>query len=335
MQITAVGIDVSKDSLDVCVLRGEDKGKHRKFRNCEAGFKELEKWVLANAPSPRHFAMESTGCYSFGLAAFLADRGHKVSVENPRPVKHFAIAAKLKAKTDKADAYCIALYVRKMDPKEWALKDPVLREITQLRTRMRELEKDRLAELSRLDDPHLPALVADQVREHIAWLKDRGKQIQARVRELMTRCKQAQTVYHAVTGLNGVGPETGLLLATLGVEDFDHAPKVATFYGLNPRTYQSGRLCGETRISKAGDASARAILVSAANTAVRFNPALKEFFERLRARGLARKRAIVAVARKLVMIAWAIARNALQGRPVFYPGGELRKANLRKYAARP
>jgi transposase len=335
MEFTAVGIDVSKDSLDVCVLEHEVKRKHRKFSNNGAGFRALEKWVSLQAPEPRHFCMESTGSYSFGPAEYLTDRGHKVSVENPRPVKHFSVAAKLKTKSDKADAFCIALYVAKMKPRDWALKDPVIREIAQLRTRMRQIEKDRLAERSRLDDRHLPDLVGLQIRQHVEWLQEQQRQIRVRVKQLMARCEQARTVYHAVTGINGVGPETGLLLATLGVGTFDEAPQVAVFFGLNPRTHQSGKLSGQTRISKEGDASGRAILVSAAYTAARCNPEFKAFFERLTARGLARKRAVIAVARKLVMVAWAIARNALQGLPVSYPGGELRKANLAKYAPAP
>jgi len=73
--------------------------------------------------------------------------------------------------------------------------------------------------------------------------------------------------------------------------------------------------------------------MSAANTAARHNPVLKEFCETRMANGLKHKQALAAVARKLVMIAWAVARNALLGRPVSYPGGELRTSKLRVYCA--
>jgi transposase len=335
METVAVGIDVSKATLDVCVLVGLGaKPKHRRFKNGEDGFKKMVDWVLAQAPDgPRHFCMEATGTYGFGAAAYLADNGHKVSVENPRPVKHLAIALGLKAKTDKVDAFCIARYVQVTNPREWTLRDPRRRELAQLHTRIHQLDKQRLAERSRLDDRYLPEFIRTQTREHIDHLAGLIQEVEAQVRELMSSCETARVVYKAVTGLIGVGPETGLLLAGLDILSFDHAQQVPTFFGLSPRLFRSGRFCGETHITKCGDGVGRAILMSAANSAAQHNPALKEFFETRISNGLKRKQAIAAVARKLVMIAWAVARNALLGRPVSYPGGELRTRALRVYCA--
>jgi transposase len=329
---TAIGIDVSKESLDVCVYRKGAKPRHRKFRNSDTGHRELVDWVLRQSGSEeRHFCLESTGCYGFGIAAYLADGGHLVSVENARPVKHFAIAAKLKAKTDKTDAYCIARYCAVMEPREWTLKDPLQRELFSTRTRLRQIDRMRRAEVSRLEDRHLPEFIRQQIQETVAHFDRQTKDAQAHVKELMSRCEEAHTVYKAVTGINGAGPETGLLMSTVDILSFHEAPNVAVYFGLNPRLCQSGKFFGQTRISKCGDAAGRATLMSAANAAVKSNDFFKQLHEKLLERGLKKKQALAAVARKLVMIAWAIARNALLGLPVIYPGGELRNKNLRVY----
>jgi transposase len=333
---TPIGIDVSKNTLDVCLLLGGRERKHHKFKNSESGFKDLVAWVMKQSPEGlHHFCMESTGGYSFGVAAHLADNGYTVSVENPRRVKHFSIAANLKVKTDKADAYCIARYVQAMSPREWALKNPEERELCGLRTRLRQIEKAKLAERSRLENPQLDEFVGRQILDHLAMLDRQTKEAQGRVRELMSKSEKSRTIYRAVTGIKGVGAETGLLLATLDIESFDDAQAAAVFFGLNPRLHQSGQFCGKTHISKQGDAPGRATLICAASNAYRYNPFFSTFYDRLVARGLRHKQALAAVARKLVMIAWAIARNALKGLPVNYPGGELRRHNLRVYCTNP
>jgi transposase len=325
--ITPIGIDVSKDTLDVCVLLKDAKPKYRKFRNSEGGFKDLVNWANALAPEfPKHFGLESTGCYGFGLAMYLSDNSHTVSVENAKRIKHFCIAANLKIKTDKADSFGISRYVEVMKPREWVLKDIHHRELVMLRTRLRQLAKTRLAEFSRLEDKYLSEFVRNQIQDHIDYLDKLTCETEQQVRTLMVKCESARVVYHAVTGLMGVGPEVGLLLATLDIEGFDAPQSVPTFFGLNPRLHQSGKFCGKTKISKQGDASARATLMSAANSACRSNPVFKEFYQRLVANGLKHKQAVAAVARKMLMVAWAIARNALRGLPVTYPGGEYRRA---------
>lgn len=333
-----IGIDVSKDSLDACLLLGDEsrKPEHRIFKNSPSGYEALAAWAgKRSGGAELFFCMESTGCYSTGPASHLASLGLSVSVENPRPIRYFREAANLKSKTDKLDSYCIALYALKMNPRLWHLCDPVLREISQLQTRKRQLLKIQLGERSRLEDRSLPELSRRQILGHIRYLNESMKEAEARIRELTAQSKQAQTVFKAATGLSGVGPECGLAIATMGVESFGSAQQAAAFFGLNPVLRRSGKDAGKTRISKAGDSAGRAAFVYAAGCAARNNSHLKEFFEKLVSRGLKRRQALAAVARKMVMICWAAARNALAGLPVFYPGGEKRGRNLTIYCTVP
>lgn len=183
---TFVGIDISKLTFDSAVLTG-DKLHHRKFSNKESGFSEFLAWVRKLAgESELNFCMESTGCYHLELALWLVDQHLWVSVENPRRIKHFAIAENLRNKTDKVDAGSIARYAKAMAPSEWNLKDPILRELDSLRTRIRQLNRTIQAENSRLENRSLGGFLKAQILESIALNQRLLKEVQERIQELMS-----------------------------------------------------------------------------------------------------------------------------------------------------
>ena len=329
-----VSSDVSKKNLDSCLLLPGSKPKYRTFANNAKGFEAFRAWAYEHtAGMDVQFCMEATGCYHLGLATFLAGQGDFVSVENPRRIKHFAIAANLKNKNDKLDSYCIARYAQTMNPRQWVLKDSARRELDAMRTRLRQLSADIRREESRLENEFLPELVKSQILDHVSFLESKIRQVEERVRQVMVQSDDARKVYNAVTLLKGAGPETALLMASLDIHHFDSAKAIPVFFGMNPRHNQSGENAGKTTISKAGDAVGRTLLISAANSAQRYNEVFKDFYDRLRLRGLKHKQAIVAVARKLLMVAWGIAKAALEGKPITYPGGPMQSRNAKKYCA--
>jgi transposase len=329
---TYASTDVSKDTLDCCLLLTNSKPKYRKFLNQPKGFEEFRLWVTEHTQDIEvHFCMESTGCYHLGLASFLAKQGDCLSVENPRRIKHFAIAANLKNKNDKVDSYCIARYAQALNPREWILKDASRRELDGMRSRLRQLGQDIQREENRLENWYLSEISVRQIQDHIEFLKKQIAQVELHIREIMAEFKPARDVYNAITLLKGAGPETALLLASIDVLKFENAKVVPVFFGINPRQHQSGKYAGKTTLSKAGDADGRSLLISAANSAARHNEVLKAFYQCLRERGLKHKQAIAAVARKLLMIVWAIAKATLEERPVFYPGGTNPSRHAKKY----
>ena len=279
------------------------------------------------------FCMESTGCYHIGLAIYLAEHGDWVSVENPRRIKHFAIAANLKNKNDKVDSYCIARYAQTLSPREWNLKDPHRRELDAMRSRIKQLNQDIQREENRLENQFLPELCAHQVLCHVEFLKRQILEVEARIRQVLAEFKPARDVYNAVVQLKGAGPETALLLASFDILRFESAKAVPVYFGMNPRQHQSGKNAGKTTLSRAGDADGRTLLISAANSAARHNEMFKAFYDRLRERGLKYKQAIAAVARKLLMVLWAIAKATLEQRQVYYPGGTKLSRYAKKYCA--
>ena len=329
MDIAYASSDVSKDTLDCCLLVECTKPRYRRFANTAKGHEDYRAWSQEHSQGREiRYCMESTGCYHIGLASYLAEKDDWVSVENPRRIKHFAIAANLKNKNDKVDSYCIACYAQTFRPREWNLKDPHRREIDAMRTRIKQLNQDVQREENRLENLYLPELCSSQIHRHIEFLKEQILEVEARIRQILAEFKPARDVYNAVIQLKGAGPETALLIAGFDVMRFDSAKVVPVYFGMNPRHNQSGRNAGKTTLSRAGDADGRTLFMSAANSAAKHNEVFKAFYDRLRQRGLKYKQAIAAVARKLLMVLWAIAKATLEGRPIHYPGG----TNLSKYA---
>lgn len=332
---TVAAADISKTKLDCCLLVQGEKPKYKSFPNDPSGYVAFHAWATEHTNgSEVHFCMEATGCYHLGLASFLAERDDVISVENPRRIKHFAIAVNMKNKNDKVDSLSIAKYAQMLSPREWVLKAAHCRELNALRTRLKQLSEDVRRETNRLENKHLPEFVKCQIEAHIAFVESQILQVEKCVREVMASSEQATKIYNAVIQLKGAGPEIALLMASLDVQKFESSKVVPVFFGLNPRQHQSGKNAGKTTISKAGDAAGRTLLVCAAASGGRHNAVLKDINDRLRARGLKPKQANAAVARKLLMIVWGIAKATLEEKPVFYPGGTHLSREARKYCAK-
>lgn len=331
---TFAAADISKLKLDCCLLVEGEKPKYKAFPNDPSGYRAFHAWATKHSSGEIHFCMEATGCYHLGLATFLAENEDVVSVENPRRIKHLAIAVNLKNKNDKVDSFCIAKYAQMLSPREWVLKAAHCRELDAMRTRLKQLREDVRRETNRLENTFLPEFVKCQIEAHIAFLESQILQVEKCVREVMASSEQATKIYNAVIQLKGAGPEIALLMASLDVTKFESSKAVPVFFGLNPRQHQSGKNAGKTTISKAGDAAGRTLLVCAATSGGRHNPALKDMRDRLRARGLKPKQANAAAARKLLMIAWGIAYATVKGKPVFYPGGTHLSRGAHKYCAK-
>ncbi|MGR0482661.1 MAG: IS110 family transposase [Candidatus Electronema sp. V4] len=99
-----LGIDVAKAKLDIALLLPDGKFRSEVVANTPEGFEKLADWLERNSAAQVHACMEPTGIYWEAAAAFLADKGHAVSVVNPAQIKAFGSAALSRTKTDKKDA---------------------------------------------------------------------------------------------------------------------------------------------------------------------------------------------------------------------------------------
>src|SRR3954471_12588693 len=131
------GIDVSKDTLDCCLLLPGGRAKEAPFANDRAGHAALVAWADRHAAGAAvHFCLEATGPYSEAIATHLAAAGRLVSVANPTRIKYAGLARGRGNKTDRADAKLIAEYAARENPPGWQPPSPEVRELQALVRRL-------------------------------------------------------------------------------------------------------------------------------------------------------------------------------------------------------
>ena len=297
-----VGIDVSKARLDVALgVAGALFAVANDQRGIAALLARLSQLTLARV------VVEASGGLETALVAELGAAGWPVVVVNPRQVRDFARAVGQLAKTDALDARLLALFAERVQPPLRALPTAAERELKALVARRRDLVEMLTAERNRLGSA--PKVLHRELTAHIRWLEGRLKQ---RDRELDRKLRDAplwQEKEDLLRGVPGVGPVLcATLLAELPELGRLDRREVAKLAGVAPLNRDSGRLRGQ-RAVWGGRAPVRTALYMATLSAVRFNPALKAFYRRLRSAGKPPKLALTAAMRKLLVILNAILKH--------------------------
>lgn len=309
----AVGIDVSKDTLDACLLLPDGTARSRAFPNAPAGFDALAGWADRHAGSrPLHFGMEATGPYSEPPADHPHAAGRRVSVINPTRIRHAGLMRGRGNKTDKADAKLIAEYTARETPPAWCPPPPDVRELQALVRRVGDLTALAAREKGRLASPALAPSIRKSVERTIRLLSREAARLRAAADAVVASAPALTASRDLLESIPGVGRQTATtVLAELpGVDRLPTAQSAAAYCGLAPREFRSGTsVRRKTRLSKAGNARLRTALFLPTQTAVRFNPLLARFFDRLVAAGKPKMQAIGACMRKLVMLCYGVLKN--------------------------
>jgi transposase len=308
-----IGLDVSKDTLDACLLRPNDKRLSKQFANDASGHAKLLRWVEQLAPQSRaHFCLEATGSYSNGVALYLAEAEQLVSVVNPARIHFFGKGQGQGNKTDKADATLIALFCRKETPELWRAASPEVRWLVALVRRLHSVGELLVQEKNRLQAPGQPAAVVQSLESSIAFLESETKRLQKQIRDHINQNPDLKRDSKLLQSIPGVGELTAWdILAELpDVSQFDSAQSVAAYAGLAPREHQSGKsVRKQTRLSKQGNTRLRRALYFPAVTALTWNPLVKAHYLRLREAGKGKMVALAACMRKMLMIIYGVLKH--------------------------
>jgi transposase len=301
-----VGIDVSKAYLDSATRPGT---KPDRDPNDPAGIAALVSRLKPLAPAL--VVVEATGGLELPLVAALQVAEIPVAAINPRQARDFAKASGRLAKTDRIDAEALAHFAEAIRPEARPLPSAEVRALDALMSRRQQLQGMRLMESNRLGSCSDPTVRAGLER-HIAWLESEA----ADADRLLAEAVEASPAWKERDGLlrsiPGLGPVTSLtLMAALPELGTPDGGKLSALVGLAPFADDSGTRRGSRHV-RGGRAVVRRVLYLAALSAVRYNPAMKAFKERLVARGKKAKVILTAVARKLLVIANAVVRT---GRP--------------------
>jgi transposase len=302
MDTIVVGIDVSKDRLDVHV---RPTGSVLGFGRDAAGIEALIGELASVAPSV--IAVEATGGFESVVVASLAAAGLPVVVVNPAQVRAFAIALGQRAKTDPIDAAVIAHFAAATKPQVRELPDAATQALADLVARRRQIIQMIVAERAR--EKRASARARKSILRLLKTLQSELSDLDADIDESVRGSAVWREKEDLLASVPGVGPTIArTMLAELPELGSLDRRQIAALAGLAPFTRQSGKWRGKSFIS-GGRASVRAILFMGAMTAMRWNPALRTFHQRLRSAGKPKMVAIIAVARKLLTILNAILRD--------------------------
>lgn len=300
---TFVGVDIAKDSLDVCFL-----GTEKRFTttNDQAGFRQL----LQGLPSVEGclVVVEATGGYQREMVAELIAAGHQVAVVNPRQVRDFARGLGILAKTDRLDAEVIARFGQQAKPRPTEKMPEKQDELQQLVVRRRQLIDLRTAENNRLPLARSKSVIKS-IRSMVEQLQKKIRQIEKEITDLVESDDQLQCQAALMKSVPGVGAVTAAaLLAELPELGRLNRQEIAALAGLAPFNRDSGKFHGRRSIW-GGRATVRKALYMAALTARRCNPAIRALSERLEAAGKPFKVVLTACMRKLLVILNTIVKN--------------------------
>lgn len=297
-----VGVDVSKDRLDVAVLAEKQE---KQMSNTQKGIAELVQWM--EDLQPELIVVEATGGYQRAVVDALFHAGLSVAVVNPARVRQFARASGLLAKTDKLDARVLAEFGRKMQPRRYEGKTEAEKQLSALLVRRKQLEEMLKAEQNRLRT--ISPSLRGSVERIIAMLKEEKKRIDEQIQEFMKEQKAWQEQAEILSSAPGVGKvTTATLLAELPELGKMDRKKIAALVGVAPMNYDSGRKRGY-RKTKGGRGDVRSVLYMATLVATRRNPLIQAQYQQMLKRGKLKKVALTACMRKFLTILNAMARD--------------------------
>lgn len=305
------GIDVSKDTLDVAVRGRVTRGWTVRYD--DAGVDALVGELKELAPTL--LVLEATGGQETNIVAALATADVPLVVVNPRQVRDFAKATGELAKTDAIDARILALFAERIRPEVRALPDEDTRELDALMTRRRQLIDIRTGERNRLYQA--APVVRGSIAEHIAWLDARIEEVETELQERIKKSEIWREKDNVLRSTPGIGATTSVSLLA-GVPELGklNRQKVSKLVGIAPLNCDSGRFRGQRKIW-GGRSDVRSVLYMATMSAIRYNPVIREFYQRLLSRGKLKKVALVACMRKLLSILNRMLKDNTMWDPAF------------------
>lgn len=324
-----LGVDIAKRTLEAAIwLPGAGQGERvGSFANEPAGFESLNEQVVRLAEARQtatvHLVMEPTGGYELALLVYAHQQGWQVSLPNPKTVRQWGTAIGRRAKTDRQDALLLAQFGAVCQPPVQHLLPAAVQELDSLLGRREDIKKLLRAERNRLDNlrqrpagPMSPKAVTASVERVIDHLEQEEAAIEAAIEALLDENPDLKAKARQLRTIPGVGPATCMPLLVL-LYRWHHlthgrgeAKSLTAFVGLDPKLRESGQtVYRRPTISRSGDPMIRALLYMGALGGIRGQNPLRDFYNRLVGRGKAKRLALVAASRKILVWAWAVFRS--------------------------
>ncbi len=321
MTYTYLGIDMAARTFSASTWAAGETRRLGSFANTPAGFAACAQALPAGVDAaPLWLIVEPTGGYEHGLLTFALEQGWRISLPNPRQVRAWIKGQGVRAKTDPIDADHLAAFGAQRQPKEWHPLPAAVQPLDDLLRRRADLEASQRQELNRQASAQRQRGLDPAVRLTYTLMLNAVETalatIDAALQAHLAQHPALQAQVKLLLTVPGVGAKTVLRLLVLltrwqSLTDGQGLAKgLVAFVGLDPQTAESGTsLRGPGLISRMGDKHVRQWLYMCALGGKRGHNPLRDFFERLVGRGKAKKLALVACMRKILLWAWAVFRQ--------------------------
>jgi transposase len=317
---SALGIDVSKSTLDVAMWQGDAQSRREiqdkhlwrsRFANNKAGITKLlhELDKRAGKHTPVHACMEATGRYHALAAEMLYAAGHTVSVVNPAQVKHFREEGLVRNKNDALDAVLLMTYCAQKQPRAWMPPAPEIKLLQAFYARYDDLVEMRTQEINRLKAGDQPAVLKASLQDSVAHLNKQIEQIEQWINTHINQHPQLRERSRLLESIDGIAHLTAGRLIAFRIDQFESPSKLAAYAGVTPQNDTSGTLYKPARMCRTGHMTLRTALYMPALSSLRHNVVIKRLAARLKKRGLKGKQIVVAAMHKLLHLAWGVLKT--------------------------
>lgn len=302
-----IGIDIAKSTF----VAAYPQSKGYQTQTYTNDVKGVKKFINSIASPDYHCVLEATGNYGTLLLYMLCEQNLAVSLVNPKQVKHFARMMMTVTKTDDVDAKLIALYGEKMTPSIYKMPTQAVILMKQKKVVLRQLKKQ-LTSLTNLRGsfdalPQIDKTGLMVLNKTIKFIEKQIVNLEADITNIAN--EEFSKQIKSLTSIKGIGLTlaTSLIVSTGGFTQFENAKQLSRYIGICPTYQQSGTSINiRGTINRNGNSDLRSLLYIASWSAIRYNLACREVYQRLKAKGKPSKVALIAVANKLVRQAFAI-----------------------------
>lgn len=328
-----VGIDVSKDTLvagygTLSITQEQKITPAKTFDNNLSGFRELISFTKKNKgtlTAPLYFVMEATGVYYENLAYFLTEKHLKVIVVLPNKTKNFSKTLDIKSKTDKLDAQMITQFGLERQMQPWQVPSPLMKALKALTReynsikRMASQVKNQIHAKEYSYEPLKESLKRSKAT--LSVFQKQLKEIEKQLKELVQNDSDLNDRINKIDKIEGVGFMTvvSIVAETNGFALIENTKQLTSYAGLDVVHNESGLKKHKTSISKKGNRFLRQAVYMPALSACKYNPRLKHTYIRLVIKKNIKKIAIVAVARKLLVLIYTIFKKNVDYVPNYIP----------------
>ncbi|PSR54018.1 IS110 family transposase [Adhaeribacter arboris] len=326
----ALGIDVAKATLAVCLgtLR-QDLEKEfisiAEVANTSAGFQKITDWLTKLGVNKEKLVvvLEATGVYHEALAVYLHQKGFAISVMQSGRVKRYAQSLDQRSKTDALDSRMLAMLGCERKLTRWSPPDKTLRQLKALSRERSSLLKQKNGEKNRLHAVETAAYSnkkeVKRYTRRLKMLEEQLLEVEQEMRELVAtdeELAQKMDYLESIPGVSFLSAAT-VVGETCGFNEISSAKQLTSYAGYDVVLKESGNFRGSTKISKKGNKHIRSMLHMPSMTAIRVNPTLKVFYQRLRPKKAKPIVALVAVQRKLLLLMYSLYQKNQYYNPEF------------------